>query len=170
MTMFAWFTISLIIILCCSRHIFLVYVQHILDSSSLIWHRRTNEDSNSADCLFSATRTGCARSPAREARRLNCMPPVNLGLSGIYSKAGRFFGDEELCSVQPLSTVQGNANFPRDLPRGWLDTTTNITREKKYDGDICMCMEILRHKLSFGVCVSRKAKNCTLFFSLNNAK
>ncbi|KAI4474506.1 hypothetical protein M0804_014819 [Polistes exclamans] len=30
------------------------------------------------------------------------MPPVKLGLSGIYSKAGRFFACRELCPVQAL--------------------------------------------------------------------
>lgn len=108
----------------------------------------------------SCTRTRC----------LNCTPPVNLGLSGIYSKAGRFFGGQELRSVQPLRAVSGNAGFPRDLPHARLTgyrqgdpATTDIARG--YTTAISACTQSPR-RLSSGprACIEVAGERGSSFF------
>ncbi|KAF7409967.1 hypothetical protein V1477_011214 [Vespula maculifrons] len=51
------------------------------------------------------------------------MPPVKLGLSGIYSKAGRFFACRELCPVQAL---RGGTRFLTSLVLYFLFTMTVV--------------------------------------------
>ncbi|KAI4497771.1 hypothetical protein M0802_007097 [Mischocyttarus mexicanus] len=63
------------------------------------------------------------------------MPPVKLGLSGIYSKAGRFFACRELCPVQALRggtrndlyVIQSVENFVAKLRKRYATSTTTIT-------------------------------------------
>ncbi|KAL2716269.1 hypothetical protein V1478_013945 [Vespula squamosa] len=51
------------------------------------------------------------------------MPLVKLGLSGIYSKAGRFFACRELCPVQAL---RGGTRFLTSLVLYFLFTMTVV--------------------------------------------
>lgn len=115
------------------------------------------------------------RSLARARTRcLNCMPPVNLGLSGIYSKAGRFFGGQELRSVQPLRAVSGNAGFPRDLPRtaDWIPPPATRRRRISRENIRRRYLHARRARGTPGLSPGprayrscRREKKCALFFS-----
>lgn len=96
-------------------------------------------------------------------RCLNRTPPVNLGLSGIYSKAGRFFGGQELRSVQPLRTVPSNASFPRDPPAAdWISpATTNIAGGNTMRITRMRADTVMRVKFSLRAC---KTQDCGNFF------
>jgi len=103
-----------------------------------------------------------------QVRCLKRMPPVNLGLSGIYSKAGRFFGGQEFRSVQPLRMMPSNASFPRDPPAAdWISlATTNIAGENTMR---IIYTQTLRRELNSDY-VHRKTQDCALFFFLDDTR
>ena len=82
---------------------------------------------------------------------LNCKPSINLGLSGIYSKAGRFFGSQELCSVQPLRCWVMPVFLGICRAANWIPLAIRQTdgyRERKNLSRISVCMQTPGHKLS----------------------